>query len=455
MKKFLSALFTIILILVMIFGALFVLDIVEFACPGEHVRSVTVHEVLSAPGCTESGRAIEKVYCTLCYHVISEKEVELPPKGHVIADGQCVVCGSLDPSSGLMVKLNGEGTGYIIVGPGSNGNADLLIPDTCNGLDIVAIADGAFENCTWLKTVTLPSGMYSIGDDAFAGCTELIQINMSSSISEVGMGAFRGCEKLVFEEYKGTDFTTYYLGNGLNPHLVLVGTDGYEGKGYSAEAHIHENTRVIAGGAFSGVTGLSKIVIPENVVTVGDGAFVACTDLITVVFGERLVTVGASAFDGCYRLGSLEMSNSVVKMGENVFRNCSNLTSVTLSSSMTVVSSGSFYGCTDLKEVNLTSGIKVIGSHAFEGCVIGNRAFYGCEKLLNVSTPATLTFIGESAFACCQSLEAVTLNNGLREIGDAAFSHCESLTTITVPASVTDMGDRVFEYCTSLSSFDD
>ncbi len=464
MQKFLSALLLVIFVGILAFFALFSLDLVVFACPEGHVRSRTVYDVTTEPDCTNGGVAIEKVYCTTCYHVISEKEVELAPKGHVVADGKCVVCGELDASSsGLVFELNGEGTGYVVVAPGDNNAQHLVIPEVHNGLDVVAIGDGAFAGCTWIKSVTFPAGVYSIGEGAFAGCTELMGVSLCNSISEVGVNAFLGCDKLVCEEYAPGNVTTYYIGNDINPFLVLVGTDGYNGSGYGSEAKIHPDTRVIAGGVFDGVEQILKVTIPDNVVNIGDRAFANCADLYSVVIGKRVVSIGASAFDGCDQLTDVKMSNSVMSMGENVFRNCADLTSIELSSAISVVSPGAFYGCTDLTAVNIHSGIKVIGSSAFEGCVklgsvqlsnglegIGFRAFYGCESISSISMPSSLKYIEDSAFECCQSLNSVALNNGLERIGNEAFSHCESLVEISVPASVTEIGERVFEYCTSL-----
>lgn len=51
--------------------------------------------------------------------------------------------------------------------------ADVVIPDVIEGLPVAAICEGVFENCTQLKTITLPATVKIIEEDAFAGCTEI------------------------------------------------------------------------------------------------------------------------------------------------------------------------------------------------------------------------------------------------------------------------------------------
>ncbi|MBR4729626.1 MAG: leucine-rich repeat protein [Prevotella sp.] len=51
----------------------------------------------------------------------------------------------------------------------------------------------AFKNCTGLKKVVLPEGLYSIGDEAFAGCTSLKSITIPSTVEIIGNLCFAGC----------------------------------------------------------------------------------------------------------------------------------------------------------------------------------------------------------------------------------------------------------------------
>ena len=76
---------------------------------------------------------------------------------------------------------------------------------------------------------------------------------------------------------------------------------------------------------------------------------------------------------------------------------------------------------------------------------IGNRNFYGFEKLKTVVLPSSLKTIGMGAFCRCDSLNHIALPEGLEYIGEKAFYNA-SLTHVYIPESVTTIGEKAF-YC--------
>ena len=82
--------------------------------------------------------------------------------------------------------------------------------------------------------------------------------------------------------------------------------------------------------------------------------------------------------------------------------------------------------------------------------VIRNVAFFGCESLVNINIPNSVTTIGDSAFAFCDSLTSINIPNSVTTIGDSAFVWCDSLTNINIPNSVTTIGEYAFDGCKSL-----
>ena len=142
-------------------------------CKDGHAETMKVYSNIVEPTCTEEGSKTETVHCAICYEEISSKKVSVEPTGHLLEDGRCLICGEADPAFNLSIKINADGTGYEILSVGGFNESILVIPEEYSGKNIVAIADGAFENCAFLKTVVLPTHMTSIGAGAFKNCTSL------------------------------------------------------------------------------------------------------------------------------------------------------------------------------------------------------------------------------------------------------------------------------------------
>ena len=84
--------------------------------------------------------------------------------------------------------------------------------------------------------------------------------------------------------------------------------------------------------------------------------------------------------------------------------------------------------------------------------VVGERAYFSCRSLANVTIHNGVTKIGEYAFSECQSLINVTIPETVTEIGVKAFSFCGSLTSVVIPESVTKIGELAFCKCESLKN---
>ena len=68
--------------------------------------------------------------------------------------------------------------------------------NTTNFQGVVTIESGAFQKCTGLTAITIPSSVTSIASDAFSGCTGLTTLDIPSSVTSIGGGAFSGCQSL-------------------------------------------------------------------------------------------------------------------------------------------------------------------------------------------------------------------------------------------------------------------
>lgn len=82
-----------------------------------------------------------------------------------------------------------------------HGNAvDVVIPDGVKKIggfnETLRKQRGAFENCSFLRSVTIPDSVEEIGANAFLNCTRLKSVQFPYNLEEIGDAAFAGCKSL-------------------------------------------------------------------------------------------------------------------------------------------------------------------------------------------------------------------------------------------------------------------
>ena len=83
---------------------------------------------------------------------------------------------------------------------------------------------------------------------------------------------------------------------------------------------------------------------------------------------------------------------------------------------------------------------------------IGNKGYYNCQNLLNVTIQESVSSIGSEAFAHSYNLKSVVISNGVTSIGVWAFVNCTGLENLVLPASLTSIGSSPFSGCTALNT---
>ena len=130
-----------------------------------------------------------------------------------------------------------------------------------------------------------------------------------------------------------------------------------------------------------------------------------------------------------------------VKVIRNVaFGGCESLVNINIPNSVTTIGDGAFVSCDSLTSINIPNSVTTIGE----------LAFFSCESLVNINIPNSVTTIGDSAFAFCDSLTSINIPNSVTTIGKFAFSDCDSLVNINIPNRVTTIGEYAFDGCKSL-----
>lgn len=178
------------------------------------------------------------------------------------------------------------------------------ISDNCSVIlnaGIVSVSDCAFQNCTGLTDITIPSSVTYIGNGAFAGCTGLTSITIPNSVIYIGDSAFAGCTGL-------TSLT-----------VPFVGSSATDAKAFFYFFGGNDNGSV--------PSSLKNVTITGNS-TIARAAFFQCTGLISVTISGNTVIDGF-AFNRCTGLTSVTIGNGVTYIGESAFRSCDQLTDIT------------------------------------------------------------------------------------------------------------------------------
>lgn len=139
-------------------------------------------------------------------------------------------------------------------------SADCTVP---NGT--VAIAGGAFKDCSKLESLVIPDSVTVIGKSAFENCAALKRITLPKSITTLEASCFSGCASLA-------EIT-------LPDGLKALGEKVFSGCAALKSVKIPAEVTVIPAEAFSGCSSLESITIPKNVSHINERAFDGCTAL--------------------------------------------------------------------------------------------------------------------------------------------------------------------------------
>ena len=215
------------------------------------------------------------------------------------------------------------------------------------------------------------------------------------------------------------------------------------------------------------------LTIPEGVTTIDAMEFCERHDICKVILPSSLTLISRSAFQDCVNLESINIPEGVTKIGNHAFEHCSSLTSIHIPAA-TEVQKYAFTWCTGLRNITVAEGNPHIDSRCgcnaiietatdtlLFGCpatvipsdvkTIGEKAFYFCDGLKNITLPEGLATIGINAFAGCSDLEAINLPEGLEKIEEGAFCYCKALTEVVIPITVKTIAKKAFADCVGLA----
>ena len=385
------------------------------------------------PTCTEEGAT---TYACECGDTYTDS---LPALGHTRNEMDCCeVCGFILGTEGLLYNKyhnSAEVTGY------QGTSANVIIPDTYEGLPVTFICNYAFSACNHLTNVIIPDSVTKIGIEAFYDCKNLTNLIIGNRVASIGLRAFKNCEKL-------TSVT-------IPDSVTKIGIE-----------------------AFYDCKNLTNLIIGNRVASIGLRAFKNCEKLTSVTIPDSVTSVGEETFFNCKNLIRASIGNGVTSISKYMFKNCSNLASLVIGSNITQIDTDAFNLCVRLVEVvnksthiTITKGTSngYVGAYAlaiynsgdtFEGTKVSNENGYiiysdGTEKILvgyvgeatDLVLPSCITKIKTLAFSDLDRLTSVVIPDNVTDIGGSAFIYCNSLTSVVIGENVTSIGAFAFEFC--------
>ncbi|MBE5863317.1 MAG: hypothetical protein E7295_10760 [Lachnospiraceae bacterium] len=366
----------------------------------------------------------------------------------------------------------------------------------------------AFKGCRQLREITFPEGLEEIGEYAFHRCHKIKEMIFPKSLTKVDGYVFLYCDGLKRVVMEGPE----RLGKAVFSHNLLLEevtlNKNVDASNFSEEVFegcVHLRKITLSGEAYEisnlieamnshstypsviksiaksvyhsmqiedGVLNkfhinLKSIMLPEGITAIGKSCFFDKKGIVSITLPKSLQEIRANAFNNCVNLEEITIQNENLLLDDKAFRGCCHLKKAHLLGREYLLEDatpnelisriqdqvwGDFYlsGKTllrylgDEEQIQIPKGVEIIGE----------RCFFGKERLRIVECPNSLLEIREQAFAGCVTLQNIVLSDKLKRIEREAFAECKKLLKCCLPASVEFIGEYAFRRCFQLKPFE-
>ena len=324
---------------------------------------------------------------------------------------------------------------------------------------------------TQITSIVIKSGVTSIGKYAFYNCTNLTKVDIPSSVTTIEGYAFGNCTKLrdvyipstvttissVTSEYKRFPF------NSCSSYLRIYTDAASDNEKWYQNWNSYTATRPFGDSTynyqklkvyynvplkeFNYWSNLNKdatsIVIPSYISFLPEYIFMDCENIESIDLSQTsFQIIPKGCFSGCNSLAEIKFPNSLESCENDSFLGCNSLTRVYISDiskymGITFKTEDShphtqkwdlYVKNQKISKLTIPNGVSSINDYAFQNC-----------NLDGVEIPNSITSIGTSAFLNCSSIQNIIIPESVEIIRSNAFGGCTGLSHIFIPSTVTTM----------------
>lgn len=383
---------------------------------------------------------------------------------------------------------------------------DIVIPETIevDGLSftVTSIGMNAFNTCTKLTSVSLPSTISCIDAYAFRYCSSLQSIGDITNVTNISIYAFYHCSSLLsigdLPLLKSIGDYAFYGCNSLQsigemPTLWLIGSSAfYDCDSLQSIGNMQSLTTIREMAFYN--TGIKDLFLPETLQKIECSSYKSTFTCPTIlhfssaippafamkslettiivptgcgnVYAEALpdmprTQILEEGIETCYdvKVSALDSSSDVLnKVNQNSSKDIANYVldlrvHGTINSYDIMVMRNKMV---NLKTLDLSDATIVANSyeyytgyHTYDN-IVGDYMFSNM-KLIQLILPRNIVEIKHYAFDICSYLTEISIPEGVTKIGNLGFRNCASLAKITLPQSLVSLGNEIFQGCNALS----
>ena len=359
----------------------------------------------------------------------------------------------------------------------------------------------AFDACTRLASIIIPSNVTTIPGYAFRWCQALTSIIIPSKVTRIETNAFQYCDKLneLIIEDSDNELTLYgtlcpnsplkkiYIGRNISISTISYGLFSSNLEHVTIGKCVTKIPRNMCYQCWN----IQSINIPANVTSIGANAF---NGILTVIFNSSVyssteynsysdiamfivpdesVTAYRTAWPNeAYRITSksaLENWKEVICEAQPTSSHLAELIGEgkeldvvklrirgTINSYDMMVMRNKMQ---NLRELDLTNATIVANSFNYGTGVSQDNVFPDFMKgkpLTNILLPASITSIGNNALKGCNRIKEIAIPDNVTSIGNNAFDGCSALSAINMSGNskLQTIGDNSFANTANLKNVD-